>query len=227
MAKRSKRYRELVKKVDAAKLYPLNEAVTLAKQTANTKFTGSVELHVRLGIDPKKADQLVRGSVTLPHGTGKQKKVAVFATGAAADAAKKAGAALVGGEELIKEVKLKNGIDADVVVATPDMMKHLSQVAKILGPRGLMPNPKNETVTPDVAKAVTELSGGKVTFRNDESGNLHQAVGKASFTDEQILENANAFLEAVKRVKPSTVKGTYLQSITLTSTMGPGIRVSQ
>jgi len=225
MANRSKRYRELVKKIDAAKTYPLTEAVTLAKATATTKFTGSIELHVRLGIDPKKADQLVRGSVTLPHGTGKQKKVAVFATGAAADAAKKAGAAIVGGEELIKEVKLKNGIDADVVVATPDMMKHLSQVAKILGPRGLMPNPKNETVTPDVAKAVTELSGGKVTFRNDESGNLHQAVGKVSFTDEQILENANAFLEAVKRVKPTTVKGTYLQSITLTSTMGPGVRV--
>lgn len=226
MANRSKRYRELVKKIDAAKTYPLTEAVALAKATATTKFTGSIELHVRLGIDPKKADQLVRGSVTLPHGTGKQKKVAVFATGPAADAAKKAGASLVGGEELIKEVKQKNGIDADVVVATPDMMKHLSQVAKILGPRGLMPNPKNETVTPDVAKAVTELSGGKVTFRNDESGNLHQAVGKVSFTDEQILANATAFLDAVKRVKPSTVKGTYLQSITLTSTMGPGIRVT-
>ncbi len=225
MANRSKRYRELVKKIDAAKTYPLSEAVALAKATATTKFTGSIELHVRLGIDPKKADQLVRGSVTLPHGTGKQKKVAVFASGPAADAAKKAGAAIVGGEELIKEVKLKNGIDADVVVATPDMMKHLSQVAKILGPRGLMPNPKNETVTPDVAKAVKELSGGKVTFRNDESGNLHQAVGKVSFTDEQILANANAFLDAVKRVKPTTVKGTYLTSITLTSTMGPGVRV--
>jgi large subunit ribosomal protein L1 len=215
MANRSKRYRELVKKIDAAKTYPLTEAVTLAKTTATTKFDGSIELHVRLGIDPKKADQLVRGSVTLPHGTGKQKKVAVFAIGAAADAAKKAGASLVGGEELIKEVKLKNGIDADVVVATPDM-----------GPRGLMPNPKNETVTPDVAKAVTELSGGKVTFRNDESGNLHQAVGKVSFTDPQIIENATAFLDAVKRVKPTTVKGTYLQSITLTSSMGPGIRVT-
>ncbi|MEK7518373.1 MAG: 50S ribosomal protein L1 [Patescibacteria group bacterium] len=226
MANRSKRYRELVKKIDAAKFYPLSEAVTLAKATANTKFVGSIELHLRLGIDPKKADQLVRGSVTLPHGTGKQKRVAVFATGPAADAAKKAGAAIVGGEELIKEVKLKNGIDADVVVATPDMMKHLSQVAKILGPRGLMPNPKNETVTPDVAKAVTELSGGKVTFRNDESGNLHQAVGKVSFTDEQIIENSTAFLDAVKRVKPTTVKGTYLQSITLTSSMGPGVRVT-
>lgn len=226
MANRSKRYRELVKKIDAAKFYPLTEAVTLAKATATTKFVGSIELHIRLGIDPKKADQLVRGSVTLPHGTGKQKKVAVFATGPAADAAKKAGAAIVGGEELIKEVKLKNGIDADVVVATPDMMKHLSQVAKILGPRGLMPNPKNETVTPDVAKAVKELSGGKVTFRNDESGNLHQAVGKVSFSDEQILENATIFLDAVKRVKPTGVKGTYLMSITLTSSMGPGIRVA-
>ena len=225
MANRSKRYRELVKKIDAAKTYPLSEAVALAKATATTKFTGSIELPGRLGIDPKKADQLVRGSVTLPHGTGKQKKVAVFASGPAADAAKKAGAAIVGGEELIKEVKLKNGIDADVVVATPDMMKHLSQVAKILGPRGLMPNPKNETVTPDVAKAVKELSGGKVTFRNDESGNLHQAVGKVYFTDEQNIAKDNAFLDAVKRVKPTTVKGTYLTSITLTSTMGPGVRV--
>ena len=169
----------------------------------------------------------MRGSVTLPHGTGKQKRVAVFATGPAATAAEKAGAALVGGEELIAKVAQKNGIDADVVVATPDMMKFLSKVAKILGPRGLMPNPKNETVTPDVAKAVTELSGGKVTFRNDESGNLHQAVGKTTFTDEQIVANAQTFLDAVKRVKPATVKGTYLVSITLTSTMGPGIRVSQ
>ncbi len=225
MAKHSKRFREVAKQVEATKVYPLAEAVALAKQTATTKFSGSIELHVRLGIDPKKADQLVRGSVTLPNGTGKQKRVAVFATGPAATAAEKAGAALVGGEELIAEVAKKNGIDADVVVATPDMMKFLSKVAKILGPRGLMPNPKNETVTPDVAKAVKELSGGKVTFRNDESGNLHQAVGKTTFTDEQILQNAMAFLEAVKRVKPATVKGTYLVSITLTSTMGPGIKV--
>lgn len=226
MAKRSKRYREVAKQIEVGKAYPLAEAVTLAKQTANTKFAGSIELHVRLGIDPKKADQLVRGSVTLPHGTGKQKKVAVFATGPAATAAEKAGAAIVGGEELIAKVQQKGGIDADVVVATPDMMKHLSKVAKILGPRGLMPNPKNETVTPDVAKAVTDLSGGKVTFRNDESGNLHQAVGKASFSEQQITENAQTYLDAVKRVKPSTVKGTYIVSLTLASTMGPGIRVS-
>ncbi len=225
MAKRSKRYQEASKQIEAGKLYPLAEAMGLAKKTATTKFAGSIELHVRLGIDPKKADQLVRGSVTLPHGTGKQKKVAVFATGPAATAAQKAGAAIVGGEELVAQVQQKGGIDADVVVATPDMMKHLSKVAKILGPRGLMPNPKNETVTPDVAKAVTELSGGKVTFRNDESGNLHQAVGKTSFTDAQLLENAQTYLDAVKRVKPTTVKGTYLLTVTVTSTMGPGIKV--
>lgn len=225
MAKRSKRYQAEAKQIEAGKLYPLAEAVALAKKTATTKFAGSIELHVRLGIDPKKADQLVRGSVTLPHGTGKQKKVAVFATGPAATAAQKAGAAIVGGEELVAQVQQKGGIDADVVVATPDMMKHLSKVAKILGPRGLMPNPKNETVTPDVAKAVTELSGGKVTFRNDESGNLHQAVGKTSFTEAQIMENAQTYLDAVKRVKPTTVKGTYLLTVTVTSTMGPGIKV--
>lgn len=226
MAQHSKRYREVAKKIDAAKTYPLAEAVALAQATATTKFTGSVEIHIRLGIDPKKADQLVRGSVVLPHGTGKSKRVAVFATGPAAEAAKKAGAAVVGGEELIAEVKQKNGIDADVVVATPDMMKHLSVVAKILGPRGLMPNPKNETVTPDVAKAVKELAGGKATFRNDESGNLHQAVGKTNFTAEQIIANAQAYLDAVRRVKPAAVKGTYLRTVTLTTSMGPGVRVS-
>lgn len=225
MSKRSKRYREVAKQVDPAKVYNVSEAVVLAKSTANTKFTGSVELHIRLGIDPKKADQLVRGSVTLPHGTGKQKRIAVFATGPAAEAAKKAGATIVGAEDLIAQVRQKNGIDADVVVATPDMMKTLSSVAKILGPRGLMPNPKNETVTPDVAKAVKELSGGKVTFRNDESGNLHQVVGKTSFADAEIIANIQAFIEAVKRVKPKDAKGTYLQSITLSSSMGPGVRV--
>jgi large subunit ribosomal protein L1 len=225
MKKRSKRYKEVTKLVEKAKLYPLAEAIALAKKTANTKFAGSLELHLRLGIDPKKAEQLVRGSVTLPNGTGKSKKVVVFATGAAATAAEKAGAARVGGEELIKEVREKGGLDADVVVATPDMMKFLSTVAKILGPKGLMPNPKNETVTPDVAKAVKELSGGKITFRNDESGNLHQAIGKSDFEEKALLENAEAYLEAVKRVKPITIKGTYIHSITLSSTMGPGIKV--
>lgn len=225
MPKRSKRYQAVAKQIEAEKLYTLTEAIALAKKTVTTKFPGSIELHIRLGIDPKKADQLVRGSVTLPHGTGKQKKVAVFATGPAATAAQKAGAAIVGGEELITQVQQKGGIDADVVVATPDMMKHLSKVAKILGPRGLMPNPKNETVTPDVAKAVTDLSGGKVTFRNDESGNLHQAIGKSAFTEAQLEENAQTFIDAVKRVKPTAVKGTYLLTITITSTMGPGIKV--
>ncbi|MFA6587499.1 MAG: 50S ribosomal protein L1 [Patescibacteria group bacterium] len=225
MIKRSKRYKEAAKLIDKSKSYPLAEAVALAKKTANTKFVGSLELHLKLGIDPKKAEQLVRGSVNLPHGTGKSKKVVVFATGPAATAAEKAGAARVGGEELIKEIREKGGLDADVVVATPDMMKHLSTVAKILGPRGLMPNPKNETITPDVAKAVKELSGGKVTFRNDESGNLHQVIGKQGFEDKALVENAESYLEAVKRVKPAAIKGTYIQSLTLSSSMGPGIKV--
>ncbi len=225
MAKRSKRYREVAKQVEEGKAYTIAEGVAVARKTATTKFPGSIELHIRLGIDPKKADQLVRGSVSLPHGTGKQKRVVVFATGAAATAAQKAGAAIVGGEELVTQVQQKGGIDADVVVATPDMMKHLSKVAKILGPRGLMPNPKNETVTPDAAKAVADLSGGKVTFRNDESGNLHQAIGKTTFTDAQLTENAQAYVDAVKRVKPASVKGTYIMSATLAATMGPGIRI--
>jgi len=225
MIKRSKRYKEAVKLIDKAKAYPLAEAVALAKKTANTKFEGSLEVHIKLGIDPKKAEQLVRGTINLPHGTGKSKKVVVFATGPAADAAQKVGAARVGGEELIKEVREKGSLQADVVVATPDMMKHLSIVAKILGPRGLMPNPKNETITPDVAKAVKELSGGKVTFRNDESGNLHQAIGKRNFEEKALVENAESYLDVVKRVKPASIKGTYIQSVTISSSMGPGIKV--
>ncbi|RJO58972.1 50S ribosomal protein L1 [Candidatus Parcubacteria bacterium] len=225
MHKRSKRYKAIAELIDKTKLYPLAEAVSLAKKTGNTKFTGSLELHLKLGIDPKKAEQLVRGSVILPNGTGKSKKLVVFATGPAAEAAKKAGADRVGGEELVKEVKAKGGLDADVVIATPDMMKFLSTVAKILGPRGLMPNPKNETITTDVAKSVKELSGGKITFRNDESGNLHQAIGKMDFEEKALLENAEAYLDAIKRVKPATVKGTFIQSVTLSSSMGPGIKV--
>lgn len=223
MSIHSKRFRETQKLIDRTKRYTVQEAVDLAKKTSTVKFDAGVELHLKLGIDPSKADQVVRGSVSLPHGTGKAKRVAVFAEGKDADAAKKAGAAVVGGEEFIKEIKTKGVLDFDIAVAHPSMMKHLGQIAKILGPKGLMPNPKSETVTPDVVKAVKELQGGKVAFRNDETGNVHQLVGRASFDAKQLEENTQAFLDAVKRAKPTGAKGIFLLSATLTTTMGPAI----
>lgn len=227
MQKHSKRYKASQSLIDSSKNYPIGEeAIELVKKTANTKFDASVEVHIRLGIDPKKADQLVRGSVTLPHGTGKKKRIAVFAEGKDQEAAKKAGAEIVGSEELIKEIKTSGKCDFEIALATPEMMKKLGQIAKILGPKGLMPNPKNETIAKDVAQSVKELSGGKVTFRNDDSGNIHQMLGKASFETKKLLENFNVFFEAVKRAKPAAAKGVYIQNISLSSTMGPGIQVN-
>lgn len=226
MQKHSKRYKASQSLIDASKHYTPVEAVDLVKKTANTKFDSAVEVHIRLGIDPKKADQLVRGSVSLPHGTGKKKKIAVFAEGKDQELAKKAGAEIVGSDELIKEIKTSGKCDFDIAIATPEMMKKLGQIAKILGPKGLMPNPKNETITKDVGKAIKELSGGKITFRNDDSGNIHQMIGKASFETKKILENFNAFIDAVKRAKPAAAKGVYIQNVSLSSTMGPGIRVN-
>ena len=223
MSHRSKRFQEAQKLIDSAKRYSVSEAVELVKKTSTVKFDAGIEVHMRLGIDPKKADQVVRGSVSLPHGTGKAKRVAVFAEGKDAEAAKKAGAAVVGAEDLIKEIKTKSVIDFDIAVAHPSMMKHLGQIAKILGPKGLMPNPKNETVAADVARAVKELQGGKVAFRNDETSNLHQLIGRASFEVKQLEENLQAFLDAVNRVKPSGAKGIFILSATLTSSMGPPI----
>ncbi|MFA6909024.1 MAG: 50S ribosomal protein L1 [Patescibacteria group bacterium] len=223
MSTRSKRFTEAQKKVDATKKYTVVEAVALARETSTVKFDAGVEIHLRLGIDSKKADQIVRGSVSLPHGTGKKKKVAVFAEGKDAEAAKKAGADMVGGLELIKEIKLKNAADFEVAIAHPSMMRHLGQIAKVLGPKGLMPNPKNETVTPDVAKAVKDVQGGKVSFRNDDTGNIHQLVGRVSFETKQLEENLNTFLEAIQRAKPQGAKGAYILTATLTSSMGPAI----
>jgi len=225
MNKHSKRYKALKSLIDSSKNYTPEEAIDLVKKTANTKFDSSVEVHLRLGIDTKKADQLVRGSVSLPHGTGKKKKIAVFAEGKDQEAAKKAGAETVGGEEMIKEIKSTGKCNFDIALATPEMMKKLGQIAKILGPKGLMPNPKNETITKDVAKSVKELSGGKITFRNDDSGNIHQIIGKASFETKKLLENFNIFLDAVKRVKPAAAKGVYIQNVSLCTTMGPAIKV--
>lgn len=226
MRERSKRYKAFKTLIDFSKHYAIEEAIDLVKKTDNTKFDASVEVHLRLGIDPKKADQLVRGSVSLPHGTGKKKIIAVFAEGKDQELAKKAGAEIVGSDELIKDIKTSGKCNFEIAIATPEMMKKLGQIAKILGPKGLMPNPKNETIAKDVGKTVKELSGGKVTFRNDDSGNIHQMLGKASFATKKLLENFNVFLEAVRRAKPAAAKGVYIQNVSLSSTMGPGIKVN-
>lgn len=223
---RSKRYQELAKKVNPTKLYLVDEAVALLKETAKTKFDGSVELHLRLGIDATKGEQQVRGTVPLPHGSGKTVKIAVFAEGDKAKAAKDAGADVVGGPEMIEEIKATGKINFELAIATPDMMKHLAKVAKVLGPKGMMPSPKNETVTADVAKAVSELKKGKVAFKNDTTGNVHMVIGKVSFSADQIKENLLASVEAVRKAKPASSKGTYLQHISINATMGPGIAVS-
>jgi large subunit ribosomal protein L1 len=220
--KRSKTLRSADAKIDRTKLYAPLEAVRLAKDTSSSKFDATVEVAMRLGVDPRKADQMVRGTVNLPHGTGKTARVLVFATGDRAAAAEAAGADIVGSDELIDEVS-KGRLDFDAVVATPDLMGKVGRLGRVLGPRGLMPNPKTGTVTPDVAKAVTEIKGGKIEFRVDKHANLHFIIGKASFDERQLVENYAAALEEVNRLKPSAAKGRYIKKATLTTTMGPGI----
>lgn len=210
---------------DAHKAYSLEEAIGLVKKFSSTKFDSSVELHVRLSIDTKKGDQQIRSAVTLPHGTGKTIKVAAFVSSDKEAAVKAAGADLVGGEDLIAEIKKTEKTDFQVAVAEPSLMKSLAPIAKILGTRGLMPSPKNETVTTDPVKAVGELKKGKISFKNDDTGNVHAAVGKVSFGEEQLKENTLTLLEAIKKAKPSGSKGTYIKKITLCSSMGPGIIV--
>jgi large subunit ribosomal protein L1 len=223
--KRSKRYTELKKLVDAKKAYSPAEAIALAKQTGKAKFDGSVEIHMNLGIDVKKSDQAIRSTLVFPHSIGKVKKVAAFVSGEKEKDAKEAGADLVGAEELIEEIARTGKVDFDVAVATPDMMPKMAKVAKVLGPKGLMPNPKTETVGTNVKKMVEELKKGKVSFKNDATGNVHQSIGKVSLDTAQLLENFNVFVDAIKKNKPSSAKGTYLKSVTLTTTMGPGIKV--
>ncbi|MCX4724520.1 50S ribosomal protein L1 [Streptomyces sp. NPDC090052] len=220
--KRSKTLRAADAKVDADKLYAPLEAVRLAKDTSATKFDGTVEVAMRLGVDPRKADQMVRGTVNLPHGTGKTARVLVFATGDRAAAAEAAGADIVGADELIDEVA-KGRLDFDAVVATPDLMGKVGRLGRVLGPRGLMPNPKTGTVTPDVTKAVTDIKGGKIEFRVDKHSNLHFIIGKVSFDETKLVENYAAALEEVLRLKPSAAKGRYIKKATLATTMGPGI----
>ncbi len=221
---RSKNYKAASATVDREALYSPLEAVRLAKSTSKVKFDATVEVALRLGVDPRKADQMVRSTVILPHGTGKTARVLVFATGDRAEAARAAGADFVGADELIDEVS-KGFLDFDAVVATPDLMGKVGRLGRVLGPRGLMPNPKVGTVTPDVAKAVNEIKGGKIEFRVDRHANLHLIIGKTSFTDEQLVENYAAALDEVLRVKPSAAKGRYLKKVTFTTTMGPGIPV--
>ncbi|MFD5395742.1 50S ribosomal protein L1 [Streptomyces sp. NPDC127097] len=222
--KRSKTLRNADAKVDRERLYAPLEAVRLAKDTASVKFDATVEVAMRLGVDPRKADQMVRGTVNLPHGTGKTARVLVFATGDRAAAAEAAGADIVGSDELIDEVS-KGRLDFDAVVATPDLMGKVGRLGRVLGPRGLMPNPKTGTVTPDVAKAVTDIKGGKIEFRVDKHANLHFIIGKVSFDEAKLVENYAAALEEINRLKPSAAKGRYIKKATITTTMGPGIPV--
>ncbi|MFE6845572.1 MULTISPECIES: 50S ribosomal protein L1 [unclassified Streptomyces] len=224
--KRSKTLRAADAKVDREKLYAPLEAVRLAKETSTTKFDATVEVAFRLGVDPRKADQMVRGTVNLPHGTGKTARVLVFATGDRAAAAEAAGADIVGDDELINEIAKGNRLNEfDAVVATPDLMGKVGRLGRVLGPRGLMPNPKTGTVTMDVAKAVTEIKGGKIEFRVDKHSNLHFIIGKVSFSDEQLVENYGAALDEILRLKPSAAKGRYVKKAALSTTMGPGIQL--
>jgi large subunit ribosomal protein L1 len=222
---RSKRYTKTMTKVDKNKTYTPEEAIKLAKETATVKFDPSVEIHVRLGIDPKKGEQQIRGTVVLPHGSGKSLKIVVFATDEKAKDAKEAGADIVGAEELIEEIKKTGKCDFDVAVATPDMMKPLAAIARILGTKGLMPSPKNETITADVKKTVNELKKGKIAFRNDDTANLHTIIGKASFDAAKLLENFNVFLEALNKSKPESSKGKFIRNAVMNTTMGPGIKL--
>jgi large subunit ribosomal protein L1 len=222
--KRSKAYRKAAEQVDATRLYTPAEAVSLAKDTSTTKFDATVEVSFRLGVDPRKADQMVRGTVNLPNGTGKTARVLVFATGDRAEEAKAAGADYVGSDELIERVQ-GGFLDFDAVVATPDLMGKVGRLGRILGPRSLMPNPKTGTVTMDVAKAVTDIKGGKIEFRVDKNSNLHLIIGKASFTNRALIENYAAALDEVIRLKPAAAKGKYVKKVAITTTMGPGIQV--
>jgi len=226
MPKLTKRMQMIQSKVDRTKAYPINEAVDLLTEIAKTKFVESIDVSINLGVDPRKSDQVVRGATTLPHGTGKTTRVAVFAQGAAAEAAKSAGADIVGLEDLAEQVKAGN-LDFDVVIASPDTMRIVGQLGKILGPRGLMPNPKTGTVTPDVATAVKNAKAGQVQFRTDKAGIIHGSLGKVGFGSLQVKENLEALLSDLRRAKPASAKGIYLKKIMLSTTMGPGVLVDQ
>lgn len=225
MKKRGKKYTEALSKVERNKVYAKDEAVKLVKETSTSSFDGTVEVAMRLNIDTKKADQQLRGAIVLPKGTGKSTKVLVIAKGDKANQAREAGADYVGDVDMLEKIEKENWFDFDTMIATPDMMPLLGKLGRVLGPKGLMPNPKTGTVTLDVAKAVHEVKAGRVEYRADSFGNIHGVIGKVSFSDEDLIENLNAFVAAILRVKPATVKGDYVKNISISSTMGPGIRV--
>jgi len=220
-----KKYSEAAKKIDPEKRYALEEAIKIVADNKLAKFDETVEVAVRLGVDPRQADQNVRGTVVLPHGTGKTERVLVIAKGEKEREARDAGADFVGGDEIVKKIQEENWLDFDRVIATPDMMGQVGRIGKILGPRGLMPNPKVGTVTFDVAKAVTEVKAGKVDYRVDKAGVVHARIGKLSFGEQKLLDNAHALLSAIIKAKPASAKGNYVKSVALSSTMGPGVRV--
>lgn len=224
MTHRGKRYREALARIEPGREYTPVEAIRLLKELPAARFDETVEVAFRLGIDPRKADQMLRGTVSLPHGTGRTVRVAVFAVGEKAQEAREAGADLVGGEELVEEV-LKGNIDFDAAVATPDMMSSVGKAGRVLGPRGLMPNPKTGTVTMDIAKTVRDIKGGRVEYRSDRTGNVHCVIGKRSFEEQQLLENYLAVVDEVLRARPSAAKGKYVRSATVATTMGPGIPI--
>ncbi|MBR6397092.1 MAG: 50S ribosomal protein L1 [Lachnospiraceae bacterium] len=224
--KRGKKYAEAAKLVDRATLYDAAEAISLVKKTAVAKFDETIEAHIRLGVDGRHADQQVRGAVVLPHGTGKKVRVLVFAKGDKLNEAQAAGADFVGGDELVPKIQNEGWFEFDVVVATPDMMGVVGRLGRVLGPKGLMPNPKAGTVTMDVAKAVADIKAGKIEYRLDKANIIHVPVGKASFTEEQLSDNFNTLMGAIIKAKPASAKGQYLRSVALTSTMGPGVRLN-
>lgn len=225
MAKVGKKYAEAAKLVDRSKTYSVAEAVKLVKETSYVKFDGSIEVSFRLNVDPRHADQQIRGAMVLPSGTGKTKKICVIATGPQEQEARDAGADFVGGKELLDDIA-KGWMDFDIIVATPNMMGELGKLGRVLGPKGLMPNPKTGTVTMDVAKAVEEIKKGKVEYRVDKEGIINLGIGRVSFSDEQIIDNFNALYDVIVKARPSAVKGTYIKSLTLSATMGPGVRVA-
>ena len=226
MKKRGKRYNEALSKIEKSKLYSKEEACELVRETSNSKFDGTIEIAMHLNVDTKKADQQLRGAILLPNGTGKDKKVLVIAKGDFAKAAQAAGADFVGDVDMLEKIEKENWFGFDTLIATPDMMPLLGKLGRVLGPKGLMPNPKTGTVTADVSKAVSDVKAGKVEYRTDSFGNIHSIIGKASFGKEKLVENLNSFVTTILKLKPSTVKGDFVKNISISSTMGPGIKIN-